>query len=269
MPILPAWTRVVLFLLVYLLLQLALGMLQPGIFLYFCSSCLLSVLLVAGFTRVVDNTSFRTIGLQRKGSAREAALGAATAIIMLAVIPGTLLALQQLRYTGAHWNTAGFLVSFLLMALVAFAEELVFRGYVLRNLLTCLPKHWALLLSALVFAFFHAANPGAAYLPLLNVFLAGCLLGIRYIFCQNLWFGVGLHFCWNFFQGPVLGFAVSGLPLPSILQPVFGSNRLLTGGAFGIEGSVISSVTFLLFILVFYINRPATKASNPRNNLPF
>lgn len=55
-----------------------------------------------------------------------------------------------------------------------------------------------------------------------------------------------LHFAWNFFQGPVLGFKVSGLALQSIFEQQLKGPDLITGGQFGVEGSVIQSVVLLL-----------------------
>ena len=251
MPILSGWMRIVLFLLVYLLLQMTIALLQPGLFLHFTCSFLLSLLLVGIFTVSIDQQKLSVLGFQSRGAASEAILGALTAISMLAIICLTMMAAHQLRYTGFHFAATSFFSSLVLMIMVALAEELVFRGYILRNLLRFMRPYVALLLSALVFAIFHAANPGASWLPMLNVFLAGCLLGIRYIFNRGLWFGICLHFCWNFLQGPVLGYAVSGLTLPSFCSAEFGNNTLLTGGEFGIEGSVITTATLILLVLLF------------------
>jgi membrane protease YdiL (CAAX protease family) len=140
------------------------------------------------------------------------------------------------------------------LILVSFSEELVFRGYILNNLLHSMPKMPALLVSALLFAGFHTLNPGMSLIGFLNIFIAGVLMGINYIFSRNLWFAVFFHFSWNFFQGPVLGFEVSGLDLPVMLEQNLRGSTLLTGGAFGLEASwlatfVLSITTLILFLL--------------------
>jgi membrane protease YdiL (CAAX protease family) len=139
------------------------------------------------------------------------------------------------------------------MLIVAIGEELVFRGYLLNNLMESLNKYIALVISAAVFALVHGTNPDITDLATLNLFLGGCLLGINYIYTRNLWFAILFHFTWNFFQGPVYGFKVSGLHLPGILQQELHGNPIFTGGAFGFEGSVVATVLccsclFLLFL---------------------
>lgn len=115
------------------------------------------------------------------------------------------------------------------MALVAFAEELVFRGYILNNLLQSMNKWTALIISSLLFTLFHLSNPDISLLALLNIFLSGLMLGINYIFTKNLWFAILLHFSWNFYEGPILGYKVSGLTLESLLQQELTGNPILTG----------------------------------------
>ncbi len=82
----------------------------------------------------------------------------------------------------------------------------------------------------------------------LKVFIGGLMLGINYIYTKNLWFGIFLHFGWNFFMGSVLGYEVSGINLqPLLTQNVTGPN-LWTGGAFGFEGSVLSMVVNVVLV---------------------
>jgi uncharacterized protein len=128
------------------------------------------------------------------------------------------------------------------MLLVAVSEELVFRGYLLHNLLQSTNKWVALLISSALFAGIHLGNPDVGILPIIEIFVGGLMLGINYIFTRNLWFGIALHFAWNFFQGPVFGFDVSGVPLPSLMQQDVNGPTWLTGGAFGLEGSVLALV---------------------------
>jgi uncharacterized protein len=138
---------------------------------------------------------------------------------------------------------------------VAVSEETVFRGYILNNLAQSVNKWVALGISALLFALFHAGNPGITQLALLNLFLAGLLLGLNYLYTQNLWFAIMFHFSWNFFLGPVLGYEVSGLPLNSLLQQSIQGPDWITGGEFGLEGSVLdgifSIVSFTLLLVIY------------------
>jgi energy-coupling factor transporter transmembrane protein EcfT len=142
-------------------------------------------------------------------------------------------------------------VEVLFLVAVALIEELMFRGYLLNNLMHSLNKWLALLITAILFTLAHTDNPGVTILPVLNVFVAGVLLGINYIYTKNLWFSIFFHFIWNVFQGPVLGYDVSGIELQSLLQQNMEGPALLTGGAFGFEGSILCLALILLFTAWF------------------
>ena len=144
------------------------------------------------------------------------------------------------------------LVPAALFLCVGFYEELVSRGYQLTNLAEGLngaigPKGAIVLawvLSSSVFAAAHLFNPNAGVLSTLNIFLAGMMLGAGYVLTGQLAIPIGLHTTWNFFQGNVFGFPVSGLDL---VGATFLSTRqtgpdLLTGGPFGPEAGLLTSV---------------------------
>ena len=93
-------------------------------------------------------------------------------------------------------------------------------------------------------------NPNVAFLPMLNLVLGGLLLGASYLYTRNLWFPVSLHFFWNWIQGPVLGYEVSGNRFCETLFSLrLPANNLINGGAFGFEGSLVCTVLATLFTL--------------------
>jgi membrane protease YdiL (CAAX protease family) len=131
-------------------------------------------------------------------------------------------------------------------------EELLFRGYVFQKL-----HRWnrraALLLIALIFAALHAGNVAVTNLGLVNIFLGGILLGLAYERYQRLWFPIGLHLAWNVVSGPVLGHEVSGYDsLVTLFVERGGGPLWLTGGDFGIEGSVWMTVTEGIGIVILW-----------------
>jgi len=87
------------------------------------------------------------------------------------------------------------------------------------------------------------------------------LLGVNYIHTRNLWFSILFHLGWNFFQGPVLGYRVSGINFSSLLQTELNGDLIITGGEFGFEGSIVN--TALCLILVLLLNRVYEKKFQP------
>jgi membrane protease YdiL (CAAX protease family) len=198
------------------------------------------------FTKFFDKRSVYSLGFQWKGYASQAGVGFSLPFILLGT--GTLILSysKYLTWTDIHFDGNLFFINIVLMLLVAFGEELIFRGYVLNNLMQSQKRRVALLTSALLFATFHMGSPGANVLPIINVFLAGLVLGVNYSHTRNLWFGIAFHFVWNFFQGPVLGYKVSGKAFGSVLEQDLQGPVLLTGGKFGFEGSTLCTVLMLI-----------------------
>lgn len=213
----------------------------PFLFTYLALSVFL-VGLAFLFRRNIDRQPIVSMGFQRKGYGSHAAAGFFLGVLLLTLGSLLLVLLRFLFFTGVQFSATGLLQSLLLFIVVAFTEEIAFRGYILNNLMQSMNKWVALGVSALLFALFHASNAGVSPLALLNIFVAGILIGINYVFTRNLWFAIFLHFSWNFFQGPILGFEVSGLPLEGLFQQTLKGPDLLTGGVFGFEGSLVCLV---------------------------
>lgn len=224
-----------------------------------CFTSLISLVLVAVFRLYIDKRSIRSLGLLP--FSKDGYVGLLLSMALLGC--GTLL----LYFNGnLHWldlsfDAGPFFMAIPVLVLAVFAEELVFRGYILGNLLESGNKWYALLISAVLFALAHISNTSLNGVALLNLLLAGILLGLNYIYTKNLWFGILFHFGWNFFQGPVLGYDVSGLGLPHLLELEMSGNPLLTGAAFGFEGSLIATMLLLTAILLMYLAFEKRKAA--------
>jgi uncharacterized protein len=152
----------------------------------------------------------------------------------------------------------------ILFLCVGIYEELVSRGYQLTNLAEGLnypslgPRGAVLLawvLSSSIFGFFHLANPGATLASTINIAFAGLLLGVGYVLTGRLAIPIGLHITWNFFQGNVFGFPVSGLdPIgATFLTTEQGGPLLFTGGAFGPEAGLLDIAAALIGSLLIWL----------------
>lgn len=141
----------------------------------------------------------------------------------------------------------------ILCILISWIEEISFRGYILNNMLESFHPYTGLFVSSLLFAAFHMFNPGMAVIPFVNLFLAGILLGVVFIYTKTIWYALSLHFSWNFFLGPVFGFEVSGIEMGGFIRQKPTGDDLVTGGNFGFEGSLLCSL--LIILCIFALNR--------------
>lgn len=209
------------------------------------------------FRKFIDRESFRSLGFYWSGFTGDAWMGFFTGPAILGIGTIILVVAGYLTFIDYTFNAFALLSEALILIVVAFTEEILFRGYVLNNLMQSINRWIALLISAVLFALFHGANPDITILAIVNIFVAGFLLGINYIYTKNLWFAIFFHFSWNFFQGPILGYDVSGLDLQSVLQQTLSGPELLTGGQFGFEGSLLCPVLIAITTLSlgFVFNR--------------
>jgi membrane protease YdiL (CAAX protease family) len=217
-------------------------------------SLLLSLIVVFIFRKFIDRKPFVSLGLVTRGFGFDALSGLFLAPTLLGSGAIILFLTRHLDWTDINLNGSELFIELGILMMVAFSEELVFRGYILNNLMESFNKWVALLISAALFTISHLDNPGIDILPVANIFFAGILLGINYIYTKNLWFAVLFHLGWNFFQGPILGFGVSGLNLSSLLQTELKGDLSITGGDFGFEGSIIATaLTFITIVLLYLV----------------
>ncbi|MHC8514663.1 lysostaphin resistance A-like protein [Sporosarcina sp. ITBMC105] len=146
----------------------------------------------------------------------------------------------------------------LLFILVGFFEEMFFRGYVMRTMADRGNPKWLIyIVSAVIFSLAHGMNPNVSLIGLLNIALVGVLFAYMFDVTKSLWLPIGYHITWNYVQGNVFGFPVSGTTPHGIYSiSVEGGNDLLTGGAFGLEGGMLAT---LLIVLGFLATRVYVK----------
>jgi len=208
-------------------------------------------------TKFIDRKPLMSIGLTVKDKANEMLIGLGFALAFIGGLFFVLWLLGAITITGYVGFKPGVFIVSMMLFLAAFDEELIFRGYVLNNMMDSSSRWVALAGSSALFALMHAGNPSvwSNWVPMTELFAAGFILGISYTFTKNLWFPTFFHFGWNFFQG-LFGFEISGINVDS-WKMISHENTgnipdIVSGGAFGIEGSVITlSCTIICTYLIF------------------
>lgn len=254
-------------LMVFLMIIVALAY-HAEVFMKFVSlGAILVSVWVAG--RYLDHRPFRGFGMQMNASWWESCGvgfliggGAMSGIFLWEWSMGwvhiTGLGWQRVSETPFVLNISGY---FLLMTAVGFQEELLFRGYQLRNLsegfnLESITSRQAaigaMVLTAVIFGAMHMGNPGASIVSTVNVMLAGLVLAWPYLVTGELALPIGIHVAWNFFQGGVYGFPVSGMPWrTALIQVKQQGPEWATGGSFGPEAGVAGLLGLVAVVLLY------------------
>jgi len=199
---------------------------------------LIAVIAATAFTvRIVEGARWRLgFFVPPRFALRDFVLGVGFAAALILVTDALVTATSNLRQTFAGGFPRAELITVFIPA--AFHEELAFRGYLFQKIRTW-SRGGAIAITSMVFALLHAGNRGVTAMAIANLVLAGVLLALAYERFQRLWFPIGIHLAWNIFSGPVLGFGVSGyVASATLFRTSGGGPGWITGGAFGIEGSV-------------------------------
>jgi membrane protease YdiL (CAAX protease family) len=204
------------------------------------------------FCKYVDHDNIINTFYLKKRQVKSIIGGILTGFLIMLIGFCLLLLLKQIEIVHIQYRIFDLLLSSGFFIAIAFTEEIAIRGYVLNKLLDTTSKYTALIISSIIFSLLHALNPNITVLSFINLFLAGIFLGITYIYTKNLWFPIALHFSWNFFQGPVFGFSISGMRFYSIIVQRPFHNNILNGGTFGFEGSLICVLLQVIGILMVF-----------------
>jgi uncharacterized protein len=147
-------------------------------------------------------------------------------------------------------------------------EEVAFRGYPFRNLITAIGPWGASIALALLFGGLHLNNPHSSAVGFLNTALVSLLLSLAYIRTQRLWLPIGFHLAWNLTLGTAFGLPVSGVDLFAVAIKGTAAGPLwLTGGDYGIEASLAGTFVIVLGLVGVYLLTPAKKVPSNEASL--
>lgn len=193
----------------------------------------------AAFVRLVEQRPVSELALPMMG--RELGLGLMGGAALYTLCVLILMALGVYRIESA--NPVALMLSALAMAVSSGVfEELLHRGTIFRNVEAMLGSWIALLGSALFFGLRHLGNADGNMLGAIAITIeAGLLLAALYLLTRRLWLCIGFHMAWNFTQAGVFSGTVSGaFAQQGLFKSVIAGPAFLTGGAFGIEASIIA-----------------------------
>ena len=211
--------------------------------------------------RWLDRRSFASLGLMIDiRTLRDILAGIGIAFIQMGFVYAFMLGLGWLTFEGFAWQfdplnviVTGVITMLVIFILGGWTEELLSRGYHLQTIANGTNLFWGAVISSALFGLIHLGNPNATLVGAAGIFLAGLFFAYAYLRTKQLWLPIGMHIGWNFFEGVVFGFPVSGLDIYALARITVHGPELWTGGAFGPEAGLILLPALLVGGLLVYL----------------
>ena len=220
---------------------------------------LLGSILAGWWLLTRDKRGFSALGFYFSSDAtKESIRGLALGIGIGVVVITAIFLLGGVRWTPESGTISGWLLgafsALAFFTIPAAMEEAVVRGYAFQAVVESWGVGAALTITAIIFGALHYGNPDFGWVPLVNITLAGVLLGVVYLKTLSLWWATGVHLGWNWTLGYLADVPVSGLELMD--APYYEGHPVgpewLSGGGFGPEASLIAAVVLLLASILLW-----------------
>lgn len=219
------------------------------------------------YCRFVEKRSLGSMGIRKKNALKHYLRGFLTGFLLMSVIAGASVLTGTAKISIVSGINAGvILLYFLGWLLQGMSEEFIFRGYLMNTVGGKHSATAALTVSSVAFAAAHLSNTGISLLAFANLVLFAVFAGLYMICFDDIWGACAIHSVWNFTQGNIFGISVSGTgAADSFLRTTAVSSRSwLTGGDFGIEGSIFTTIVLAAAtaMVIFRIRKTQTVAQN-------
>lgn len=241
-------------------------------------------LLAIVYCRGIEGRSTVSMGLGKKGMVKNYGFGYLVGMVMISATIVLSVLFGGAKFTGFNQGVSLLYVGlfFLGYLVQGMSEEVCFRGYFMISCANRVHVAIAVFISSLAFSAMHLANPGITLFAVFNLTLFGVFAAVYVLRTDDLWGACAIHSAWNFLQGNIFGVSVSG---SGVSTSIFGTSfvegrELLSGGAFGIEGGVCTTIVLTIGIaLVLFLpqekrpeltqeEQPSQKISAHREPLP-
>ena len=216
------------------------------------------LLLFIFWVKVIEKNSLSSLGFVKRNWLKYLAWGILLSLLQMGVIA---LVYQVCGIGTFELNELSLEPILFILGLFPFwllqggTEEVATRGWLLTRIAARTNLPLAIVISSSLFGILHMGNAGVTFLSVLNIILDGVLAGLLLIYTDSIWLVVAQHGTWNYVQGNLLGFQVSGTGADaSIFSFTMGSGPdWLTGGEFGAEGSIITTLVLLVSVVIVYL----------------
>lgn len=208
----------------------------------------LGIGLVILYCCVIEKRTIMSMGFMKRNIFKQYIKGVCVGALLISVIVlmGVLFSIFVFDGSNSNLNKKIILLFLVGFVLQGFYEELVFRGFLMISIIRKNTIFVAVVSNSLLFGLTHGLNNGFQVLALFNLILFGIFESIYLLKTGNIWGVSAIHSMWNFIQGDIYGFNVSGMAQSQSMFIFKISNcEIFSGGTFGLEGSLLTTIVLL------------------------
>lgn len=203
------------------------------------------------YCKFIEKRTVASMGFRKKNAFLEYLVGIGIGLVLILSVVGVLLLLGVLKIESINSVSSYTIAAYFFAYLVqGAAEEVLIRGYYMTSLARSTSVKYAMVNCSILFSLMHASNNGMSILSFINLFMFGLLMSMYLVKRGNIWGICAIHSIWNFIQGNVFGLSVSGAQKSSSIfnTSIVSDVSNLTGGDFGIEASLVTTLVLFLAI---------------------
>ena len=211
------------------------------------------------WVKLFEKRTFYSIGFTNHNKIRKYLFGFGTGLGAMSIIVG-LMALADIIKVNQSSIAGPAAIGGVILYLFGYfiqggSEEIIIRGWQFQVIGTRYKPWLGVLVSSLFFTFMHIFNTGVNVLCIINLFLFSSLLVLYIMNDGSIWSACGWHTAWNWTMGNIFGLQVSGVTddSNSLLNLSLSGSQLLTGGAFGPEGSIFTTLVLLISTFLWLV----------------
>ena len=221
--------------------------------------CIITAAIPVIYCKLIEKRSAASMGFRKTHAFSEYAVGLIIGAVMMGLAVFGCVLCGAVRIDGLSQLSVPVIVLYFFGYLIqGFAEEVALRGYFMVSMAKSTSVGYAVVISSFFFAIMHSANTNVSFIAYINLFLFGAFAGIYVLKRGSIW-GIGaIHAMWNFTQGIIFGFNVSGINKTSHIINVTSVEGMdkLHGGSFGPEGGLIVTLVLFVALGLLMISRP-------------
>lgn len=220
------------------------------------------------FVKSYQKRTAKSMGLVSNNKIKSYFLGIGISFIMLSLtfFLATLFGGYDIKINTKNVNPLAFAFFIFGWMCQGFEEEFIVRSAIMNYFASRSGAFVGIVSNSLIFAILHLGNSSFNLLAFINLLLIGLVFSMLFYLTDNIYTSAGAHSMWNFMQANIVGINVSGII--SSKNSIFKSNptgyALISGGAFGIEASILVTLVGIISLVILYkiaINKNLIKKS--------